>query len=385
MNNILKNYHFQIGEPSVTAMDNALDIYQDGTTPMYRDKDGKLWAMSGHTHAGHIAMLCGTCVADLKEVYAIKQNFQTGHADYAFNGVRYPEGVKARGSVWPFGLYICPNTHRFFCFFHNECGWKCDGTEYDAWGALNGNTPRYDSDFRHIGMMHSDDEGRTWIFDRWVLSGDSVCFTNLYNPDPKNVKVIGQKEGIISLGSGDFSCYVDHEEGFFYIFYNIVRVDMIQGGWDGCDVYVARSRLRDDGTFGDFVKYYDGAFCEAGNFGRETAIVKNSWHAKVVYSQPLQCFIMSSVLVNPSRDSNKQVDDVMYVRTSADMLTWSEAIAVEKDGQAWGNHYVAIFNDDDETQPHILTKNEFFVLTNHNGTTVMRYPVKLTKKYKERL
>lgn len=381
MNNVLSDYRFEIGEPSVTGMDNAVGIYQDGTTPMYRDTDGKLWAMSGHTHVGHISMLCGTCVADLKEEYPIKQNFCAGHADYAFDGVRYPEGVKARGSIWPFGLYICPNTHRFFCFFHNECGWKCHGTEYDAWGELNGKTPRFDSDFRHIGMMHSDDEGRTWTFDRWVLSGDHVCFTELYNPDPKNVNVIGQKEGIISLGSGDFSCYIDHEEGFFYIFYNIARVDMNQGGWDGCDVYVARSRLRNDGTFGDFVKYYNGAFCEAGNLGRETALVHNSWHAKVVYSQPLQCFIMSSVLVSPDPYSKQQlVDDVMYVRTSKDMLHWSEAMAIEKDGQAWGNHYVAIFNDDDKTQPYILTENEFSVLTNHNGTTVMRYPVKLIKK-----
>ena len=89
---------------------------------------------------------------------------------------------------------------------------------------------------------------------------------------------------------------------------------------------------------------------------------------------------MSSVLVSPGPYRKQLVDDVMYVRTSKDMLNWSEAMPIEKDGEAWGNHYVAIFNDDDKTQPYILTENEFSVLTNHNGTTVMRYPVKLIEK-----
>lgn len=379
MDNIIKDYELEIGEPTLTGMQKYFDIYQDGTTPMYRDVDGKLWAMSGHSHCGHVGMFCGTCVADLKEVYPIKQNFCTGHADFAFDGVRYPEGVKARGSIWPFGLYICPNTHRFYCFFHNELGWRCHGTEYDAWGPLlNLAPPKYDSDFRHIGMMHSDDEGKTWTFDRWVLSGDNVCFTEKYNPDPQNVNIIGQKEGVIALGSGDFSFYVDHKEGYFYIFYNVVRVDMIKGGWDGCDVYVARSRLREDGAFGDFVKYYNGAFCEAGNLGRETAIVKNSWHARAVYSEPLGCYVMSSVNVTPH--SEKVVDDVMSIRISKDLVHWSEPISVMKDGKAWGNHYVAICNKDDKTPPYILNSNEFSILTNHNGTDVQNYPVRLVKK-----
>jgi hypothetical protein len=380
MNNVMKDYELQIGEPSFTGMHQQFGIYQDGTTPMYRDTDGKLWAMSGHSHCGHVGMFCGTCVADLKEVYPIKQNFCTGHADFAFDGVRYPEGVKARGSIWPFGLYICPNTHRFYCFFHNEAGWRAHGTEYDAWGPLyNLDPPKFDSDFRHIGMMHSDDEGKTWTFDRWVLSGDNVCFTEKYNPGAGNV--IGQKEGIISLGSGDFSFYIDHKEGFFYIFYNVIRVNMIKGGWDGCDVYVARSRLRDDGAFGDFVKYYNGAFCEAGNFGRETPIVKNAWHARVVYSEPLGCYIMSSVAVDPTKGKNgKLVDDVMRVQTSDNLVEWSESIPVMQNGEAWGNHYVAMANADDKSLPYVLTSNEFSILTNHNGTNVMNYPVKLIKK-----
>ena len=382
MRNVMEDYILEIGEEKETAMRQASGIYQDGTTPMYRDVDGKLWAMSGHSHMGHVAMLCGTCVEDLKQMYPIKQNFCTGHADFAFAGVCYPEGVKARGSIWPFGLYICPNTHRFYCFFHNEAGWYGYGTAYDAWGILPGTTPpKFDSDFRHIGMMHSDDEGKTWMFDRWVVSGDNVCFTEKYNPGAGNI--IGQKEGIISLGSGDFSFYVDHKEGFFYIFYNVIRVNMIEGGWNGCDVYVARSRLREDGAFGDFVKYYNGSFCEAGNFGRETPIVKNAWHARVVYSEPLGCYVMSATNVNPRRDENGQyklVDGLMTLRTSDNLVQWTGPVFVMKDGKPWGNHYVAMANCDAESQTYILKTNKFCVLSNHNATNVMNYPVKLIKK-----
>ena len=65
MHNVMKDYIFEIGSAQEPGMQNKYGIYQDGTTPMYRDVDGKLWAISGHTHMGHIAMLCGTCVADL--------------------------------------------------------------------------------------------------------------------------------------------------------------------------------------------------------------------------------------------------------------------------------------------------------------------------------
>ena len=217
MKNIFEDYQIKIGESSLFAINRSVNVHQDGTTPFCRDKDGTLWAISGHSHSGEVAMFNGTCLDDLKYAYPINLNFCVGHADYAFNRVCYPEGIKARGSVWPFGLYICPNTGRFFAFFHNETGWFCRGTEYDSFGHCE--TPRYDSDFRHIGMMHSDDKGKTWTFDRWVLSAEEVCFTELHNPDAVNV--IGQKADIVSLGSGDFTLFVDYDAGYLYIIYNI--------------------------------------------------------------------------------------------------------------------------------------------------------------------
>ena len=60
-----KDYALEIGEQSVTAIQQKIDIYQDGTTPLYRDVDGKLWAISGHSHCGHVGMFCGTSLDDL--------------------------------------------------------------------------------------------------------------------------------------------------------------------------------------------------------------------------------------------------------------------------------------------------------------------------------
>lgn len=373
MKNLLADYKLEFLENEKVLFHKKEGIAQDGTTPMYRDKDGKLWAITGHSHSGHIGMFSGTCVEDLKELYQVQLNFAVGHADFAFNGVRYPDGVKARGSVWPFGLYICPKTHRFFCFFHNESGWAGRGTAYDAFGLCK--TPKYDSDFRHIGLMHSDDEGLSWTFDRWVISGDNICFTEKYNPE--NDIARGQEGDIVSLGSGDFTFFVDEKEGFLYIFYNIIYLNIATGRWLSCNLYAARSRLRDDGAFGDFVKYYNGAFCEAGNFGRETPIVENAWHARVAYMEELKTYVLSYV---PAIVGEKYVSDLMVWRTGNDLINWSEPIKVERNGKHWGNHYVAVCDTTTSGQPFIVKGNEFCILSNHNATDVLYSAVRLTKK-----
>ena len=146
--NALKDRKFIIDEGRESVFLTRNGIFQDGTTPTFRDKDGKLWALSGHSHAGHIGVFSGTNISTLKELYVAETNFKIGAAGEAFDGVRYPDGIMSRGSVWPFGLFICPVTHRFFAFFHNETGWAGHGTAYDARGLCE--TPYLDSDFRHI-------------------------------------------------------------------------------------------------------------------------------------------------------------------------------------------------------------------------------------------
>jgi len=364
----LDTHKIVIEQKLPTPFLNENGIYQDGTTPMYRDTDGRLWAMSGHSHEGHIGMFCGTCLDDLAELYPIHTLFCVGHADYAFSGIRYPEGVKPRGSIWPFGLYICPGTHRFFCFFHNETGWNGKGTAYDALGPCE--KPHFDSDFRHIGLMHSDDEGRNWIFDRWVLTAENVCFTEKYNPGAG--VACGQKAGEIALGSGDFSLYVEPEGEYMYLLYNVVRVNTETGLWESCDTYVARSRKRADGVMGDFVKYYDGAFCEAGNLGRESVVVSNLWHPRVIRLKDYGLYLLTGSRVQAHTAEN-MVRDEMEVRVGEDLIHWSAPVLVEWKGKAFGNHYVAVVADDAISPPQMIVGDRFSFLTNHNGTDVTRY------------
>ena len=88
MEKFFDKYELCITERSESPFLNRLGVYQDGTTPMYRDANGKLWAMSGHSHMGHIAMFAGTCLDDMQYAWEIQTNFQVGHADRAFSGIR---------------------------------------------------------------------------------------------------------------------------------------------------------------------------------------------------------------------------------------------------------------------------------------------------------
>ena len=137
---------------------------------------------------------------------------------------------------------------------------------------------------------------------------------------------------------------------------------------------------------GDFVKYYHGVFGEAGNLGRESAILENAWHPRVVYSIPERMFIMTSKpIISTMKGKIAGLDKkarVMQISTSEDMIHWSTPEIVTVDGHPWGNHYNAIVPDDRFNQPNILASNEFSILNNHNGTDVIRYPVKLRHKEK---
>lgn len=372
---LLNTHHFIVNEPRETQFKRANGIRSDGTLAIYRDTDGKLWAMAGHTNSGHIGMFCGTCIEDLAEVWPISLNFGDGHADYAFSGIRYPEGIRARGAIWPFGLYICPGTHRFFCFFHNETAWRGRGTGYDAFGYCD--KPAFDSDFRHVGLMHSDDEGKSWVFDRWVLTAETVCFTEAFSPEGDGKK--GQPMGSISFGSGDFSIFVEPEGDYIYLFYNIIKANTERRCWTDCDIYVARTRKRCDGVMGDFVKYYNGAFCEAGNLGKETPIVCGGWHPRVVYLEKYGKYLMSCSHAAP-KPNGGMVHPIMDVRESDDLLRWSTPVSLTREGEPFGGHYVGMYAPDTESHPSVLKDDEIaIVLAVGNGTDLTRYDAKIQK------
>ncbi|MDD7166387.1 MAG: hypothetical protein PUI31_06935 [Clostridia bacterium] len=64
----MEKIKIKIGESFKTAFTNDSGVFQDGTVPLYRDVDGKLWGMSGHSHMGHIGMFCGTNLKDMIHV-----------------------------------------------------------------------------------------------------------------------------------------------------------------------------------------------------------------------------------------------------------------------------------------------------------------------------
>jgi hypothetical protein len=230
--------------------------------------------------------------------------------------------------------------------------------------------------------MHSDDEGKTWDFDRWVLTGEAPAFTSRYNPGAG--KALGQQGDVIRFGSGDFCTYIEPEGEYIYILYNVLTMDLskkTEEVWQRCDVCIARCRKRYDGLMGDFVKYYNGAFCEAGNLGKESAILANVWHPRVVYSIPEGMYIMTSKpILSTMKGEIEGLDRkgrVMQISTSQDMIHWSTPEIVYQNGAPWGNHYNAIVPNDTVNQPNILATNQFFILNNHNGTDVIQYPAEL--------
>ena len=379
MTDFNKEYTLKIcAGPEETPLKRSAGIAQDGTTPMCRDKDGKLWAMSGHSHIGHIGIFCGTKIDDLEEVWQANTNFCVGHADFAFSGIRYPDGTKARGSVWPFGLYICPGTHRFFCFFHNETGWNGKGTAYDAYGYCD--TPKGDFDFRHIGLMHSDDEGKNWTFDRWVLTAEEAAFTQIFKPVEAGVAV-GQAAGNIRLGSGDFTLFVNPNDEYMYLVYNIASVNTDTVGWNSLDTYIARTRKRCDGIMGDFVKLYNGEWCEAGNFGKESIIANNAWHSRIVYLEKHGIYLMTSNEFGIKDDGKYGSKKVVAIRTSTDLVHWSEPVTdITYEGKPFGNHYVALFPTTDSGDISVIPDDKAYFLTNHNATDVLKYEVDIVKR-----
>jgi len=71
---------------------------------------------------------------------------------------------------------------------------------------------------------------------------------------------------------------------------------------------------------------------------------------------------------------------VVQISTSKDLVRWSKPEIVYRNGKPWGNHYNAIVSDDKTGQPCILSGSTFSFLTNHNGTDVLRFPARLTRK-----
>lgn len=99
----------------------------------------------------------------------------------------------------------------------------------------------------------------------------------------------------------------------------------------------------------------------------------------VLYSKKHGLYFMSSSHVNVPT-SKGGIDHIMEVRTSKDLVNWSEPTHFMHEGKEFGNHYVAMVAEDNKNQPCEIDGDEFSILSNHNGTDVMRYKAKFTEK-----
>lgn len=259
---------------------NANGVCQDGMLPFARDAQGRLWTLLGHSRAGGITLWSGTTVDDMVKLGIIKYNFELGEAGIAFNGIPYPDGVRSRGGVWACGLWIDVSDDTFYCYVHNETGWGAGATSYTAYGYQEG-----EPDFRHIGLMTSHDYGQSWDFVGWIITSHEPCWTTAFQPDGVTG---GQDPEAFSLGAGDLTLYVNHDDGYLYIYYTqgIPKV--------GSMIYAARAAIASNGLPGNWLKYYEGSFGEPGNMGRETPVCRNACEPCVIYSTYLKQYLLSS-------------------------------------------------------------------------------------------
>jgi len=182
--------------------------------------------------------------------------------------------------------------------------------------------------------------------------------------------------GDISFGSGDFSIFVHPTDGYIYLYYNIIKASTELRRWTSCDIYVARTRQRSDGIMGDFVKFYDGAFSEAGNLGKETPVALGGWHPRMVYLQKYGKYLLSASLTRP-KPNGGMVNPIMKVWESDDMLHWSEPVTLTRDGGDFGGHYCGMYARDTQAQPNIIADDELLILTNGNGTDVTKQAARI--------
>jgi len=223
--------------------------------------------------------------------------------------------------------------------------------------------------------MHSDDEGKTWSFDRWIVTAEAPCFSNKFCPEPS--LSIGQKDRPLNTGSGDFSMFMDDE--YIYLLYNIIFTDPNDcWWWDGCHTYIARTHIRTDGFMGDFVKYYDGQFQEAGNMGKETPISLNSWHSRVIFSKKDHYYYMA---YNPvlAKTLPYPLADYMVIKRSKNLLDWSNAEVVEVGEEKIAGHYFTLLPKDALGNPFINDTDEFSILISGSALDVKGFDIKIEK------
>lgn len=341
-----------------TAYTNDNGVYQDGTLAFHRDVKGELWLLAGHTNLGDVTLWRGRSVNEMEKVCVISFNFALGQAGEAFDSSNYPDGPRSRGQIWPYGLWIDPQDGTFHCFIHNETGWGAGDTSYNAFKQTEG-----EPDFRHIGLMISKDQGRSWDFQGWVLTSHERCWTTSYQPDGMTG---GQEMDTVCLGAGDFSFYINEADGYFYIYYSQIFTNFSKDS-DVIDqdfIYAARAPISGKGLPGTWRKYHEGSFSEPGNMGRETAVVEGGNVPCVSYNTYLEHFIMTSY----NRVNWYAGIGACQLSFSDDLHNWTVPVILDQQPDL-SKPYFTICNTN-QTGNHNTTNQTFTLLMESNGTDV---------------
>ncbi len=358
----------EITGPEPTVFSNAAGVYQDGVLAFDRDPAGLLWAVVGHENLGGMSVWAGPQISSAERLHYSRFSFDTGTAGPAFGGSRYPDGPRARGLLWPCGLYIDPSSGTFHLFVHNETAWGAGETAYTAREVGVEGEP----DFRHIGKLTSHDQGRTWDFDGWIITSSLPSWTVHCRPDGLPG---GQSGSVVSLGAGDFSVFASPHDDYLYIFYTQIFHRLDEG--ELIDrIYVARSPKRSCGAPGTWKKYFEQDFVTDGNGGPETQILTTANVPCVTWNTHLGCYLMTSY----NRPAWTEGSGTLQFACSDDLVTWTSPVLVCPGRQELSLPYFTQMGADGAVG---VTGREFLILAESNGTDVLQFSVCLPQDCEE--
>lgn len=341
-----------------TNMTNENGIHQDSVIAYDTDHAGRVWAVLGHSNLGGISVWCGNDLCSLEKQYPAKFLFELGEAGAAFHAVPYPDGPASRGQIWPCGLWIQPDTNRFYCFLHNETGWGAGKTSYTVNGLEEG-----EPDFRHIGLMRSDDHGKTWTFVGWILTAHEACWTEEYRAD---MQTPGQQGDEICLGCGDFSIYAEPKQRQLYLFYTMhtIRKSAQQTVTD--TIFLARCSFADIDDPNAWRKYTGENFSEPGNCGMDTAILHGGAIPSVCRDEKNDRYILSSY----NRDAWRNGSSTCQLSFSRDLLHWTRPERISLERSELSNPYLTI----------VPNGQNFHVFMSSNGTGLRRFSLEIIEE-----
>lgn len=363
----MQDLRWSIGAGVLTPANAAHNIRPDCVPALGRDAAGALWLIAGHSGYGRIGVFKGPTADRLEKQYDAELCFATGAAGAAFDGSCYPDGPRARGEVWATGLWIVPpdatrHPGRFYALFHNETGWGADDTGYTAFAQEQG-----EPDFRHIGLMASDDQGRTWHFHRWVITAAEQCYSEVFRPD--GLTTGGQPAGVINLGAGDLSVFYQPEQRLLYCFYSMIRYDMGMRNVVADEVYVARAEVSATGELGEFRKFHRGVFTSPGNGGAETPVMTGGAEPCVAFHRPSGRYLLTTY-----NRAYWGSGSTLQVCTSDDLVTWTPPVRCDPAHAELSMPYFALANREPD-QPHNFLGDEFDLLVCANNTDIKAHRV----------